>query len=66
MPNNIIYRWIIINHNDGTVFKNFTGNNATLYVVFDRTGIYEITMQGLGSKSHDVSFNASTTITITG
>ena len=64
MPNNIIYSWIIINHNDGTVL-NFTGTDATLYVVFNKTSIYEVTVQGLSSQSY-VIFNASTTITITG
>ena len=66
MPNSIIYRWIVISHNDGTILKNFTGTDATIHVVFDRTGIYEITLEGLGSQNYIVIFNASSTIIIAG
>ena len=56
----------MINDNDGTVLRNLTSSETTLYIEFNSAGVYDIIVQGWNSQSQIVIFNASTTITIRG
>ena len=66
MPSGITYRWIITNESDGTVLRNYTMKEETIYPVFNRTGVYKVMTQGLNPQNHNEMFNATTYITIGG
>lgn len=64
IPNNTVYRWMVINHSDGTVMESITSTERSFCTIFARTGSYEIMVQAWSIQNQALLLNATSTIII--